>query len=159
MDLTKTTYSKLSGTMCIHDVTSCDCDVCLLSTDLHSAPILDGAADSGERIHYHYTTACTNFTSTDTALSSPSAQRPVRSTPDQLVETTDNSMNIHQPPDHVIDYWFHRLGLSLDRPSSENSSNLTNFSSQFPLFDGIDGVSSSLINSFHIPPSRLSDLS
>jgi len=67
-------------------------------------------------------------------------------------------MNIHQPPDHVIDYWFDQLGLSLDL-SSENSSNLVNFSSQFPLFNGIDGVSSPLINPFHIPPSRLSDLS
>ena len=144
--------------MCIYDSTSCDCNVCLPSADLYSAPILYGVADSGERINCHYTTAYADFTSTDTALSSPSAQWPVRSTPDQPVETTDNSMNIHQPPDHVIDYWFDQLGLSLDL-SSENSSNLVNFSSQFPLFNGIDGVSSPLINPFHIPPSRLSDLS
>jgi len=142
--------------MCIHDATSYDCDVCL---PLHSAHILYGVADSGERINYHYTNGYTNFTSTDTALSSPSAQRPIRSTPDQPVETTENSMNMQQPPDDVIDYWFDRLGLSLDFPSSENSSNQTNFSSQFPLFDEIDGVSSSLINPFHIPSSRLSDLS
>jgi len=145
--------------MCIHNATSCDCDVRLPPKDLHSAPILYGVADSGERIDYHYTTGYANFKSTDTAFSLPSAKRPVRSTPDQLVETTENPMDIQQPPDHVIDHWFDRLGLSLDLPSSENSSNLTNFSSQFPLFDGIDGVSSSIINLFHMPPSRLSNLS
>jgi len=144
--------------MCTHDATSRDCDVCLLSTDLHSGPILYGVTDSGERIDYHYTTGYANFTSTDTALSSPSAHHPVRSTPDQPVETTENSMNIQQPHYHVIDYWFNRLGLSLDLPSSGNSSNLTNFSSHFPFFNGIDGVSSSIISPFHIDPSRLSDL-
>jgi len=145
--------------MCIHDATSCDCDVCLPSTDLHSARILYGAADSGEGINYHYTTGYANFMSTDTALNSPSAQRPVRSTPDQLVETTENSVNIQQPPNHVMDYSFDWLGPSFDLPSSVNSSNLTNFSPQFPFFDGIDGVSPLLINPFHIPPSRLSNLS
>ena len=145
--------------MCMHYATSCDCDVRLPPTDLHSAPIPYDAADSGERFDYHYTTAYANFTSTDTALSSPFARWPVRSTPDQPVETTDNSMNIHQTPEHMIDYWFDWIGPSLDLPSSENSSNPTNFSSQFPLFDGIDGVSSSLINSIHIPPSRPSDIS
>ena len=143
--------------MCIHDTTSRDCDFCLPSIDLHPAPILDGAADSEERIKYHYTTGYADFTSTDTALSSPPAQGPVRPTPDQPVQTTENSMNIQQPLDHVIDCWFDWPGLSLDLPSSENSSNPTNFSSQFPLFDGTVGVSSSLINPFHIPSSRLSD--
>jgi len=142
--------------MCIHDATSYDCAVCL---PLPSTPILYGVADSGERINYNYTTGYANFTSTDTALSSPSAQQPARSTRDQPVETMENSMNMQQPPDDVIDYWFDRLGLSLDLPSSENSSNPTNFSFQFLLFDEIDGVSSSLLNPFHIPPSRLSDLS
>ena len=142
--------------MRMHNTTSCDCDVCLPS---HSARILYGAADSGGRINYHYTTGYTNFTSTDTAINSPSAQWPVRSTPDQPVETTENLVNIQQPPNHVMDYSFDRLGLSLDLPSSVNSSNLTNFSSQFLLFDGVDGVSSFLINPFHIPPSRLSNLS
>ena len=149
MDLTKTTYSKLGGTMCIHSGTPC---VCLPSTDAHSAPVLYDVADSGERINYHCTTDYTNSTSTNTALSSPSAQWPVRSTPDQPVETMGNSMNIQQPPYHVIDSWFDWFGLSVDPPSSENSSNLNNFLSHFPLFDGIDGVSSSLINPFHIPP-------
>jgi len=143
--------------MCIHGATSCDCDVRLPSTDLHSSPILYSIADSGERIDHHYITGYANFTSTDTALSSPPAQWPVRSTPDQPVETTENSLNIQQPPGHVNDYWFDWPGLSLDLPSSGNSSSLTNFSSQFPFFDGIDGVSSSLINPFHITPSRLSD--
>jgi len=141
--------------MCIHDATS-DCDVCLPSTDLHSAPILYGVADNGGRINYHYT-GYANFTSPDTALSSPPAQRPIRPTPDQLVQPTGNSLNIQQPPVHAIGYWFDWPGVSLDLPSSENSLNPTNFSSQFPLFDGIDGVSSSLINPFHIPSSRLPD--
>jgi len=144
--------------MCIHDATSHDCDVCPPSTGLYPAPILYGVADSGERIDYHYTTGYARFTSIDTALSSPSAQRPARSTSDQPVETTENSMNIQQPPNHVMDYSFDWLGLSLDLPSSVSSSNLTDFSSQFPLFDGIDGVSSFLINLFHISPSRLSDM-
>ena len=152
MDLTKTKCSKLGGTVCIHDATSCDCDDCLPSTDLHSAPIHCGIMDNGERITYHCTTGYANFASTDTALSSPSVQRPVRSAPNQPIETTENLMSIQQPPDHVTDHWFDRLGLSLDQPSSENSSNPTNPSSQFLSFDGIDGVSSSLITHFIWPP-------
>jgi len=83
--------------MCIHNTTSCNCDVCLPSTDLHSASILFGVADSRERINYHYTNDYVNFTSTDAVLTSPSAKRPVRSTPDQPVETTENPTNVQQP--------------------------------------------------------------
>ena len=53
-------------------------------------------------------------------------------------------MDIHQPPPHVVDYWFHQLGLSLDPTSSETTSNAPDSPFQFTLFDGINFVSSLL---------------
>lgn len=49
-----------------------------------------------------------------------------------------NPANIMQPPDNVIDYWFHRLGLSLDTPSAATLSDLPNESSSVSVLGDID---------------------
>ena len=51
-----------------------------------------------------------------------------------------------QPPPHVVDYWFDRLGLSspLDPTPSGNHLNPTGFLPQFPPPNGNDYVSSFL---------------
>ena len=69
------------------------------------------------------------------------ARQPLASVTNESFESTENSLDIQQPPPHVIDYWFHRLGLSLDPTSSENPSNATGSLFQSPQFDGIIYVS------------------
>ena len=49
-----------------------------------------------------------------------------------------------QPPPHVIDYWFGRLGLSLDPTSSGYPSNSIGRLCPFPPFDGDEYVSTFL---------------
>ena len=49
-----------------------------------------------------------------------------------------NPANIVQPPDDVIDYWFHRLGLSLDTPLVATFSDLASLSSSVSVVGDID---------------------
>ena len=46
-------------------------------------------------------------------------------------------VDVQQPPPHVVDYWFDRLGLSLDPTSSDNHLNATGSPFQFPLLDDV----------------------
>jgi len=69
---------------------------------------------------------------------------PTISITDESSKGTDNPIDIQQPPPHVVDYWFDRLGLSLDPTSSENPSSATGYPFQFPPFDDINYVSSML---------------
>ena len=113
------------------------------SPGLHSAPILHADAKSGDRINRQYThfTCCTGYMFACATSSLPFAKQPVPSATDESFESTEDPMDIHQPPPHVVDYWFNQLGLSLNPTSSENPSNATESTFQFPLFDGIDYVS------------------
>ena len=69
------------------------------------------------------------------------ARQPVISATNESLESTENPMDIQQPPPHVVDYWFDRLGLSLDHTSSENPLDATGSPFQVPLFDGTICVS------------------
>src|SRR5258708_7974014 len=44
-------------------------------------------------------------------------------------EESVNSDYMGQPPDHVVDYWFHRLGLCLDTPLAGTPEDLLNLPS------------------------------
>ena len=122
----------------------CDSDCCLPSGSLHSAPISHGDARSGEGINDHSThspihTSCTSLdvdTTSRLALAGISA-------PDQSLEKMVDLVDI-QPPPHVIDYWFDRLGLSLDPTSSGNPLDSVGFLCSFPPLDGNNYVSSFL---------------
>ena len=85
--------------------------------------------------------------SADTTSSLLVARQPVIPEASGLFESTNNPVDIQQPPPHVVDYWFDRLGLSLDPTPSENPSNATSFPFQFPLLDGTSHVSSLLSTS------------
>ena len=132
--------------MCIHNTTYYHSDCCLPSGGLHSAPISHGDVRSGERINYHstHTRFHTSYTSPDvgTTPNLALASIPVLSATDQSPESMEDLVDI-QPPPHVIDYWFDRLGLSLD-PTSSGSGNLSDsagFLCPFPPLDGNDYVS------------------
>ena len=112
---------------------------------MHSVPSSHGDARSGERIYYHSThsPSHTSYTSldVDTAPSLALASVPVFSAIDESFESMVDMVDI-QPPPHVIDYWFDRLGLSLDSTSSGNPSDAVGFLFPFPRLDGNDYVSS-----------------
>ena len=80
---------------------------------------------------------CDCFTSSRGFRSAPSIGPPVTS------PTSEGLMDI-QPPPHVIDYWFDRLGLSLHPTSSGSPLNSTFFLTQSPLVDNGNDVSSLL---------------
>ena len=126
------------------------------SPGLHSAPILHADAESGDQMNcqYTYTTCRTGFMSKCATSSLSFARQPVPSATDEWFESTADTIDMHQPPPHVVDYWFDQLGLSLDPTSSENPSNATGFPFQFPLFDGIDYVSSLIPTLFHTTTFR-----
>ena len=81
------------------------------------------------------------------------------SDPDKLIpipltqhtyEDSVNPAHIVQPPDDVIDYWFDRLGLSLDT-SLGTLSDVPNLSSSISVLDDIDlSVSSILVILRHV---------
>ena len=56
-----------------------------------------------------------------------------------------NLGNMVQPPDDVVDYWFHRLGLSLDAPLAEAPSDLLRLSSSASISANIGPSVSSIL--------------
>ena len=104
-----------------------------------------GDASSGERFNYHstYTPLHTSYTwpALDATPNLALASTPVLSATDQSPESMVDMVDI-QPPPHVIDYWFDRLGLSLDPTLSGNLSDSVGFLFPFPPLDGNDYVSS-----------------
>ena len=118
------------------------------SPGLHSTPILHADAKSGERINCQYTHT-TGFMSACATSSLPMPRQPVPSKIDESLERTEDPLDIRQPPPHVVDYWFHQLGLSLGPTLSENPLNAKVSPFQFPLFDSIDNVSSLLSTLCH----------
>ena len=146
MDLTETTHSNRSGIMYTQNTIYCDSDCYSPSGTLHSAPSSHGDARSGERINDHSThspihVGCTSLDE-GTTSSLALASMPVFSATDQSLESMVDLVDI-QPPPHVINYWFDRLGLSLDPTSSRsgNPSDSVGFLFPFPPLDGNDYVS------------------
>ena len=129
--------------MCIHNVISGDYDCFLFSKGFHSDSIVYGDGESRGKIgcHSNYTIGYTDLTSGHPVPNSPSAGRPVPYTIDQSFETAEHQINTQQPPSHMIDYWFDRLGLSLDPASLENPLNPTNVLTQWPPVDDVNDVS------------------
>jgi len=113
------------------------------SPGLHSALIMHADARIGETgdCSYAYTAVLTGPMSAATPTSLPFARQPTISITDESSEGTDNPMDKQQPPPHVVDYWFDRLGLSFDPTSSESPSNATGYPFQVPPFDDISYVS------------------
>ena len=120
--------------MCIHKTTYHHSDCCLPPG---SALISHSDTRSGEGINYGTTVDVEDTPSL--ALASV----PVFSAIDQSFESMVDMVDT-QPPPHVIDYWFDRLGLSLDPTSSGNLSDSVGFLYSFPPLDGNDYVSSFL---------------
>ena len=66
-------------------------------------------------------------------------------------EGSVNPADIVQPPDDVIDYWFHRLGLSHDTPFAATLSDLPGLSSSISVLGNIDlSVSHIVVMLYHI---------
>ena len=133
--------------MCIQNTTSHDYDCSLPSGSVHVAPISDRNARNGERINWSYThtPAHTRFISPDATSSSVSASLPAFSAIDQFFEAVEDSIYTQQPPPHVINFWFDRLGLSLDPTPWGNPSNSAGFLPRLPPLDGNDCVSVFLV--------------
>ena len=129
--------------MCKYDTISCDYECLMSPARVHSVPILHADARIGEKINcpYEYTTGHTGSMFEDVTSTLLFARQPLTSATNESFESAENSLDIQQPPPHVIDYWFDHLGLSLDPISSENPSNATNSPFQFPQFDSIIHVS------------------
>ncbi len=110
---------------------------------MHSAPILHADAKVGEKINRQYacTPGHTGSMPEDITSSLLFAKHPVISATHESLERTEYLADIQQPPSHVVDYWFDRLGLSLDPSFSEHRPNATSSPFQFPMFDGIIYVS------------------
>ena len=125
------------------DTTPCDFDCLMSPTRRHSAPILHADARIGESINcpYDYTTGHTGSMSEDITSTLLFARQPLTPVTNESYESTENSLDIQQPPPHVIDYWFDWLGLSLGPTSSENPSNAAGSPFNFPQIDGIIHVS------------------
>ena len=121
--------------MCIFYTISCDYECLMSPTRL---PILHADARIGERINrpYKYATGHTGSMFEDITSTLPFARQPLTSATNELFESPENSLDMQQPPPHVIDYWFDHLGLSLDPTSSENPSKSTSSPFQSPQFDG-----------------------
>ena len=121
---------------------------------MHPDPILNTDAKIGEKIdcQYAYTTGHTGSMPEDLTSSLLFARQSFISSPNEAFQRTENPADIQQPAPHVIDYWFDRLGLSVNPISSENPSNATSSPFQFPMFDGTIYVSSSHVAR---PPSDL----
>ena len=145
--------------MCIHNTMYYHSDCCLPSGILHSAPISHCNARSGERINYHSTHtpfhACCTSPDIGTTPSLALASVPVFSAADQSLQAIEDLVDI-QPPPHVVDYWFDRLGLSLDPTSSwsGNPSDSVGFLCAFPPLDGNHYVSSFLGTLCCVTPFR-----
>ena len=127
------------------------------SLGLHSAPILYTDVKSGDKNDSQCTctTCCTGFIPAGATSGLLFEREPRPSTTDRSFESTEDPIDIHQPPPHVVNYWFDWLGLSLDPTTSENPSNATGSLFQFPPFDGIDYVSSLLPTLCHTTIFRL----
>ena len=82
----------------------------------------------------------------------------IPSDPDILLTSTQrtyegsvNPANIVQPPDDVIDYWFHWLGLSVDTPLAATLSDLRSLPSSVSVLGDIDpSVSHTVVITHHI---------
>ena len=111
----------------------------------YSVPTLHADARIGEGINcpHEYAAGHTGSMFEDITSVLLFARQPLTSATSESFESTENSLDIQQPPPHVIDYWFDHLGLSLDPTSSENPSNATRSPFEFPQFDGIIHVSES----------------
>jgi len=109
---------------------------------LHSATVLhaDARRRDGINCHYTRTTYHTGVMSADATSSLHFARQGALSATDESFQSRKNPMDTQQPPPHVVDYWFDRLGLSLD-PTSENPLNVTSSAFQFPRFDVTSNVS------------------
>ena len=129
--------------MCIYGAISCDCNCLMNTAGSPTAPTLRAHARIGERINcqYAYTTGHTGSMSTDITSSLHFATQPVISATKEQFESTEDPIDMQQPPPHVVNYWYDHLELSLDLPSSENPSNATGPAFLFPLFDSTIDVS------------------
>jgi hypothetical protein len=146
MDLTGITYSIEVALCAYADTTSCDC-TCLMNSPgcilpLFSTPMRKVERESIVTIHTLHVTLVSCLQTPHPVCLLQDSQSSQQQT--SLFESTENPVDIHQPPPHVVNYWFDRLGLSLDPTPSENPSNATSSPFQFPLLDGISYVSSLL---------------
>ena len=129
--------------MYLYYVISRVCDFLMNSTGMHTTPILHADATLGEKINYQYayTTGRAGPIPEDITSSLLFARQPVISTTNESFESTENPVDIQQPPPYVIDYWFDHLALSLNSSFPEHRPNATNSRFQFPMFDIITYVS------------------
>jgi len=81
--------------------------------------------------------------SADATSSMLFARQGALSATDESIVSKEDAVDTQQPPPHVVEYWFDRLGLSLD-PTSENLLNATSSPFQFPQSDVTSYVSSLL---------------
>ena len=123
-----------------------ECD-CHLPPGGPLSPLYDDAQE-GDSATNAYTPWDIDFTSAAAAAAAatslPSTRQPEFGwfpASDQLFEGASDPLNIQQPPPDVINYWFDRLGLSLDPTSSQNPSNSTNFLIRSLPVDGVNDVS------------------
>ena len=152
VQLTGSTYRDHSDTMCAY---------CVGSNASFRCPSSHGSAQNA----FHSDDAKAKTISSSPELNPFQAIPPSTATaprfpfdPDTHITSTHptyrgsiNPANIVQPPDDVIDYWFHRLGLSLGTPALGTLSDMPNLSPTVSPLDDINlEVSAMLVILRHV---------
>ena len=127
-----------SGTLCANDISPYGVPFCRSSgATLSSHFLYEDEAKGVSNIDFQY------LYSPHYSPSFPPSISPSPSPAGQLLDLSFkggiNPECTQQPPSYVIDYWFHRLGLSVQATSSETLSNSTTVP---PLFQTFDDTSS-----------------
>ena len=128
----KQNLTGFSGTMCADDIPPCGVPFCRSSgAALSSHSLHDDEAKSVSNIDFQHLCAPHYSLSFPAVVSpSPTSGRPLVLF-DQSFKGARNPDCTQQPPNYVIDHWFHRLGPSVEAMSSGTISNSATVS---PLF-------------------------
>jgi hypothetical protein len=136
--------------MCINDMSLCVVPSCRCSGASLSSPLIhDDEAKTVSNIEFH------NLYPPSYCPSIPIVVAPSPAYGEQPAPSFKGAGNpdyTQQPPDHVIDYWYHQLGLSVQTPSAETLSNSTTLPSSFPAppFPVLDEIGSRVSMEFII---------
>ena len=152
VELTGKTYRSHSGIMCGH---------CVGSHASFPCPSSHGVGENVFHSNYEQGETIPGSPEFDTSQAIlpllartshvPSDQDILLTSAQRTYGGSVNPANIVQPPDDVIDYWFHRLGLSLDTPLAATLSDLASLSSSVSVLGDIDlSVSHIVVMLYHI---------
>ena len=152
VELTRKTYRSHSGIMCGHCVGSHASFPCPSSHGT-GGNVVHGNYEQGETIpdSPEFDTSQVILPLLARTSHVPSDQDILLTSTQRIYGGSENPADMVQPPDDVIDYWFHRLGLSLDTPLAATLSDLPSLSSSVSVLCDFDlSVSHIVVMLYHI---------